>query len=74
MNMKRQILKTDVRKLDLQQMPGFNLTWYYTGLEAQPDAFFASFGDTKAFIRYNTKQGKDTKIHFTCIKQMKSHN
>ena len=50
----RDVTKEEVRKQNMDAMPGFNLTWYYSGMKLAPVARFNSddFPDTKSFIRY----------------------
>ena len=53
MELGRHVLPEDVRKQKLSWMPGFNLTWHYTGLEVQSEDKYdnTEYPSTKAFIR-----------------------
>ena len=48
----RNVIQADVRKQKLDLMPGFKITWYYSGnssIEVEPEAIF--YNSNKAFVR-----------------------
>ena len=52
----RKVLPEDVRKMNMKLMPGFNLTWYYTGSGVvEPEAHYQKDTSTKAFVRNSSK-------------------
>ena len=54
MSYKRKVLLSDVRKQKLSVMPGFNFSWYYSGIEMEPPkAKYYNDDKTKAFVRFN---------------------
>ena len=52
----RYINQEDAKKMKQDMMPGFNISWYYSGM-VQPEAYFYDAYMTKSFVRYvsNTK-------------------
>ena len=42
----------DVQRQSLSHMPGFRITWYYSGAEVKPDDIYNKIDVTKAFVRY----------------------
>ena len=42
---------SDVRKQKIDLMPGFKLTWYYTGMKHRADAKYHNEDTTKSFVR-----------------------
>ena len=46
----RNVLPADVRKQRLDKMPGFRLSWHYSGVEVEPWAKYDN-EDTEAFVR-----------------------
>ena len=52
----RRVLPEDVRKMNMKLMPGFNITWYYTGSGlVEEEAYFQKETATKAFVRNISK-------------------
>ena len=54
----RDVLPADVKKQKLNVMPGFRVTWHYTGMEVEPWAQFYNnpyYPSTKAFVRIYSK-------------------
>ena len=51
MRLKRKIIDSDVKRQKLDTMPGFRFTWYYSGVEVEPEASYLYKSNTKAFIR-----------------------
>ena len=51
MRLKRHMIDADVKKQKLDTMPGFRFTWYYSGVEVEPKAYYLDTSNTKAFIR-----------------------
>jgi len=52
----RKVLPEDVRKMNMKLMPGFNLTWYYTGSGVvEPEAHYQKDTATMAFVRNISK-------------------
>ena len=51
MRLKRHIIDSDVKKQRLDTMPGFKFTWYYSGVEVEPEASYLDTSNTKAFVR-----------------------
>ena len=52
----RKVSMEDVRKMDMEKMPGFKMKWYYTGASAGQMQSHSEFGTsdlTKSFIRYS---------------------
>ena len=50
--LRRQVITGDINKQKLQQMPGFRVTWHYSGMEVEPVAKYNKNAITKAFRRY----------------------
>ena len=48
----RDYSQTDVAKQELDLMPGFRVTWHYSGLEVEPWTKY--YNDNKAFVRNNS--------------------
>ena len=46
-----EVLPADVRKQNLKLMPGFRLSWYYSGMKVEPEAQYFNSSATKVFIR-----------------------
>ena len=53
MQLYRKVSWKDLKAMNLKQMPGLRLKWYYTGMEVQPVPYFINMNDTKtkSFIR-----------------------
>ena len=52
MQLKRKVTLEDVRSQNLNQMPGFRFSWYYSGMkEEQPESRFKGAKETHAFVR-----------------------
>ena len=47
----RSISMDDIKKQSLSLMPGFKLSWYYSGMQVEPYPYYAGYFDTKPFIR-----------------------
>ena len=49
----RQVLSADIRKQKLSLMPGFKISWHYSGMdkEEEPDATYYNASYTKTFVR-----------------------
>ena len=47
----RKVSREDVLKQKLQLMPGFRISWYYTGIATQPIFKYSDYGITPAFVR-----------------------
>ena len=49
----RTVIQTDVENQKLNTMPGFNLTWFYSGIDndSMTDALYENDSLTKAFVR-----------------------
>ena len=47
----REVLPADVRKQSLDMMPGFKVSWHYSGMEVEPEARYYSDTRTMAFVR-----------------------
>ena len=47
----RNVLLADVRKQKLSKMPGYRLTWHYSGMEVEAEAQYRNKPVTKAFVR-----------------------
>ena len=47
----RRVTPQEVRKQKLNLMPGFRLTWHYSGMEVEPEAKYSNQSDTLAFVR-----------------------
>jgi len=48
----RRVLAEDVGKMNMKLMPGFNITWFYTGTGVvEEEAYFQKNTETKAFVR-----------------------
>ena len=52
----RVVSMKDVRKQSLTLMPGFKLSWYYSGMKVEPYPFYKSYYDKKTFVRNNSMQ------------------
>ena len=52
----RVVSMEDVRKQSLALMPGFKLSWYYSGIKVEPYPYYAGYHDTKTFIRNDSMQ------------------
>ena len=50
LTLKRSVKMEDVRTQKLQMMPGFNISWYYTGMTVKPENKFTD-QITKDFVR-----------------------
>ena len=50
----RDVTHADVRRQRLDLMPGFRLTWQYSGMEVEPWEKFNDDWDTKAFVRLDS--------------------
>ena len=53
----RDVLPADVRKQKLDMMPGYRVTWYYSGMEVEPEARYYNntripYPSTMAFVRH----------------------
>ena len=51
MSLTRDVIQADVRKQDLKLMPGFRITWHYSGMEVDPDSKYSDDYHTKTFVR-----------------------
>ena len=52
MKLSREVIQKDVEKQNLNFMPGFKFTWYYSGLnEVQPDPKYSDYYHTKSYVR-----------------------
>ena len=49
--LKREVISADLRKQQLTQMPGFQVTWRYSGMEVKSWDFYKNSLKTMAFIR-----------------------
>ena len=49
---KRKVTKEDPQKQKLDLMPGFRLTWHFSGLEEEEPAQYTESGLTQTFVRY----------------------
>ena len=49
--LKRKIAPEDLRSQKLTRMPGFKVTWYYSGIDVTPEAYFSTYVNTKSFVR-----------------------
>ena len=47
----RRVSTEDVETQKLDLMPGFNLSWWYSGAEVTPDKKYKNEGNTKQFVR-----------------------
>ena len=47
----RRVHPADLRKQKLSMMPGFRITWHYSGMEVESEDTFKSHRITTAFIR-----------------------
>ena len=47
----REVFMDDVKKQNLEMMPGFRFSWYYSGIEAKPDNRFSNKDNSKMFVR-----------------------
>ena len=47
----REVSLADVKKQTLNLMPGFEFSWFYTGMKAQPKPIYQNDGITKKFVR-----------------------
>ena len=47
----REVTVTDIRKQNLDQMPGFRFSWHYTGMKVKPYAKYSKYSITKMFVR-----------------------
>ena len=52
----REVPLSDVRKQTLNLMPGFKISWYYSGMEVEPWAKFQRNSATAAFIRKDSNE------------------
>ena len=54
----RVVLPADIKQQKLQTMPGFKVTWHYSGMKVESEATYYKYAHTKAFIRngFNIKQ------------------
>ena len=53
-SLKREVLPADILKQRLSQMPGFKITWYYSGMDvesSQPYSNALPDPQTRAFVR-----------------------
>ena len=50
-SLNRMVVLADVRKQKLDKMPGFRVTWNYSGMEVEPMAKYHNNIMTKAFVR-----------------------
>ena len=52
-SLSRSVIQIDLENQKLETMPGFNLTWYYSGIdnESMTDALYENDSLTKAFVR-----------------------
>ena len=52
-SLSRSVIQKDVENQKLETMPGFKLTWYYSGIdnESMTDALYENDSLTKAFVR-----------------------
>ena len=47
----RNVKVEDIESQELDTMPGFKITWYYSGVEVDPMAKYSNAEITKAFVR-----------------------
>ena len=47
----RDVSSEDVDKMELEMMPGFRFSWWYTGAEVTPDPKYKDEQITKHFVR-----------------------
>ena len=48
----REVLPADVRKQKLEVMPGFRVSWHYSGIEVESEAKYYKYSSTRAFVRH----------------------
>ena len=54
LSLKRRIEPEDITKQKLELMPGFTLTWFYSGLDIEPETPYSDYPTTKAFVRHGS--------------------
>ena len=47
----RSLSMKDVSKQSLTLMPGFKMSWYYSGMKVEPYPYYVGYHDTKTFVR-----------------------
>ena len=52
LSLNRDVIPADIRKQKLDQMPGFKVSWYYSGMEVEPEAKYESDNRLMAFVRH----------------------
>ena len=60
----RNVLSSDMRKQKMRQMPGFKLSWHYSGTEVKSQAKYANDARNKAFVRNVAPSVNSIKILF----------
>ena len=50
-SLERKVLPADIMKQKLSKMPGFRVSWLYTGVEVEPEAQYYYEVQCRAFIR-----------------------
>ena len=48
---KRKVEEKDLEKMNLLSMPGFEISWYYTGANVKPEPAYDFGGRNKKFSR-----------------------
>ena len=59
----REVLPEDIMRQKLQTMPGFKVTWHYSGMKVESEVTYYKFARTKAFIR----NGFNIKFKYICF-------
>ena len=51
-SLSRRVIPADVRKQKLNVMPGYRVSWHYSGIEVEPEAEYYNDASTRAFVRH----------------------
>ena len=51
----RTISMEDIKKQSMALMPGFKLSWYYSGMKVEPYPYYTNYVTTNTLVRENSK-------------------
>ena len=57
--LERDVIPADIMKQKLDQMPGFKVSWYYSGIEVEPEAKYQTDNRLMAFVRHYSNNTPD---------------
>merc|ERR1712218_536936 len=62
--LERDVVPADVMKQKLGQMPGFRVTWHYSGLDVEPEAKYESDNQLMVVVRNYSNNNMPKHLYF----------